>query len=173
MHPPDHPIDKVYRTHHSWLSGWLKKRLNCSEEAADIAQDTFVKLLLKPRTFADLGHARALLVTIAKGLCVDQWRRKRIEQEWRLAMQQTLAQEDELGQDEQAILDTLIVLDQCLSQLPKAVVRAFIGAHLQGFTYLELAEQLNVSERTIKRYVAQALVQCCQVLDETEHHEHF
>ncbi|MGY1952592.1 sigma factor-like helix-turn-helix DNA-binding protein [Pseudomonas pergaminensis] len=51
-HPLDHAaIGQLYQAHHSWLRGWLSRRTGCREHAADLAQETFVRLLdqLKPR----------------------------------------------------------------------------------------------------------------------------
>ncbi|MET0125075.1 MAG: sigma factor, partial [Pseudomonas caspiana] len=42
-------VDTLYRDHHGWLHGWLRKRLGDREQAADIAQDTFLRLLLSGR----------------------------------------------------------------------------------------------------------------------------
>ncbi|MBV8624203.1 MAG: RNA polymerase subunit sigma, partial [Herbaspirillum sp.] len=35
-------IEALYCDHHSWLQGWLRRRLGNSEQAADLAQDTFL-----------------------------------------------------------------------------------------------------------------------------------
>lgn len=40
-------LEDLYSGHHGWLRSWLQKRLQCSETAADLAQDTFVRILLK------------------------------------------------------------------------------------------------------------------------------
>lgn len=39
-------VDALYRQHHGWLRGWLRQRLNNSADAADLAQDTFIRVLL-------------------------------------------------------------------------------------------------------------------------------
>ncbi|UOD31212.1 hypothetical protein INH39_05705 [Massilia violaceinigra] len=33
----------LYRGHHGWLTGCLRHKLGCSAQAADLAQDTFVR----------------------------------------------------------------------------------------------------------------------------------
>jgi RNA polymerase sigma-70 factor (ECF subfamily) len=47
--------------------------------------------------------------------------------------------------------------------LPRAVRRAFLWSQLEGLTYGQIAERLQVSERTIKRYMAQAYEHCLLV----------
>ncbi|MDU5679729.1 sigma factor, partial [Pseudomonas aeruginosa] len=34
-------VSHLYQDHHGWLQGWLRRRLGCAENAADLAQDTF------------------------------------------------------------------------------------------------------------------------------------
>jgi len=42
-------LHHLYQDHHGWLQGWLRKRLGDREHAADVAQDTFLRLLLSGR----------------------------------------------------------------------------------------------------------------------------
>eukprot|EP01034_Spumella_vulgaris_P043948 gene43948-54609_t len=34
------PVADLYASHHGWLSGWLRKKMGCADNAADVAQDT-------------------------------------------------------------------------------------------------------------------------------------
>ncbi|WP_049298462.1 sigma factor, partial [Pseudomonas aeruginosa] len=36
-------VSHLYQDHHGWLQGWLRRRLGCAENAADLAQDTFAR----------------------------------------------------------------------------------------------------------------------------------
>lgn len=36
---------QLYLDHHGWLHGWLRRRLDCTDTAADLAHDTFLRLL--------------------------------------------------------------------------------------------------------------------------------
>ena len=40
-------IAALYHAQHRWLLSWLRRRLNCSQSAADLMQDTFLRLLAK------------------------------------------------------------------------------------------------------------------------------
>jgi RNA polymerase sigma-70 factor (ECF subfamily) len=61
------------------------------------------------------------------------------------------------------LLETLQALDELLDGLPRLVRRAFLWSQLEGLTYQQIAERLQVSERTIKRYMAQAYEHCLLV----------
>ena len=44
-YPLREQVHILYSDHHPWLLGWLRSRLGCSQQAADFAQDTFVRIL--------------------------------------------------------------------------------------------------------------------------------
>lgn len=76
-----HPLHALYSHHHGWLQSWLRRRLGCADDAADLAQDTFVRLLARPTAIAPdaMREPRAYLTTVARGLLVDFWRRGELE----------------------------------------------------------------------------------------------
>ncbi len=80
MTQPGH-FQTLYRGHHHWLQSWLRKKLGCPEQAADIAQDTFVRVLAaeNERPLQQILEPRAYLTTIAKRLMVDFFRRADLE----------------------------------------------------------------------------------------------
>ena len=41
-------MHSLYQNHHPWLESLLRKRLGNRDDAADLAQDTFVRLLRSP-----------------------------------------------------------------------------------------------------------------------------
>lgn len=100
---------------------------------------------------------------MAKGLCVDHWRRLDIERAW----QETLATRADAGlpsvEHQQIVIETLCEIDRMLSRLPEKVATAFLGSQLQGKPYRQIAEELGVSERMVKKYMAQAMLQCALI----------
>ena len=38
-------LHSLYRDHHSWLQNWLRRQLGNTWDAADLSQDTFIKVL--------------------------------------------------------------------------------------------------------------------------------
>jgi len=75
-------FEKLYQLHHSWLRNLLFHLLGNNEDAADLAQDAFIRLWHRPKTLDTTQQVRAYLRVIARGLCVDLWRRRQVEQAW-------------------------------------------------------------------------------------------
>ncbi|MFT7723187.1 MAG: sigma-70 family RNA polymerase sigma factor [Roseateles sp.] len=153
-------VDAWYADHHGWLQGWLRRRLGDSFGAADLAHDTFVRLLAKEALPA-IREPRALLTTIAHGLLLNQRRHQRIEAAYleALALQpEPLAPSPE---ERALLIEALVELDRRLDGLPTPVRQAFLLSQLDGLPQAEIAAQLGLSVPTVKRYVARALMQCC------------
>ncbi len=158
------PLADLYRAHHGWLHGWLRNKLGCTHQAADLAHDTFVRLLNKPDTLArdELRQPRAYLTTVAKGLVANYWRRQQLVEAWAetlAALPEPQAPAPELRI---MLLETLIEIDRLLHTLKPKVREAFLLAQLDGLTYRQIGERLGVGERMVKKYMAQAMLCCLQ-----------
>jgi len=153
-------VQTLYVSHHRWLQQLLQRRLSNAFDAADLAHDTFMRVLKRPQAFDGEVGERSYLATIARGLCIDHWRRRQLEQAWL----ETLAARPQALQpspEQRAIIvETLHEVDAMLQRLPQKVRDAFLLAQLHGMPYKAIAEQIGVSERMIKKYLAQALMHC-------------
>ena len=152
-------IDAIYREHHGWLLGWFRRRLGGASCAADLAHDTFVRLMVS-RDAQVLNEPRAFLRTLAHGVVVNHWRRQDIELAWLEAvavLPEPLAPSPE---ERLLALETLCRIDAMLDRLNPKARTAFLLAQLDGLGYAEIAAQLKVSQRMVKKYMAQAMLQC-------------
>ncbi|MFT3664909.1 sigma-70 family RNA polymerase sigma factor [Piscinibacter sp.] len=154
---PVHPsLGTLYADHHGWLRGLLNKKLGCRHKAEDLAQDTFVKLL-SSELAAAIREPRALLTTVANALVVSHWRRQDLERAYLDALQATPPAWARSPEDKALALEALAQVDARLRGLPPNACRAFLMARLEGLSYPEIAAELGVSERMVKKYMAQVM----------------
>lgn len=159
-------LHRFYADHHGWLNGWLRRQLGCSQRAADLAQDTFVRVLSKDDDMATIREPRAYLHTIAKGLLINHWRRRQIEQAYLDALALQPEPVVPSPESQALIVETLLRIDAMLAQLPTRVRSAFLMSQLHGMTYAAIAAELGVSERMVKKYMAQAMLHCLMLVAE-------
>jgi RNA polymerase sigma factor (sigma-70 family) len=154
----------MYRREHGWLMGWLRMKMGVSvDRAADLTQDTFVRVMLGAPV-RNIHQPRSYLATIARGLAVDFFRRQDLEQAY-LDYLATCANQLMPSPEEQAmVLETLLEIDAMLQGLGPKVRQAFLLSQLDGLSYSEIAQSLQVSVSSVKKYMAQAVEQCliCQ-----------
>lgn len=157
------PIQALYRDHHGWLQDWLRRRLGDAGDAADLAQDAFLRLLVTPRPFEGRGAARAYLRAMGQGLCIDLWRRREIERAWL----ETLAAQPEAvapsAEQQASVLQALQEIDAMLARLPTRAATAFVMAVGCQMSDREVAEAIGVSSRMVRKYVAQAMLHCLRL----------
>ncbi|OZI28840.1 RNA polymerase subunit sigma [Bordetella genomosp. 1] len=153
-------VESLYSHHHSWLRGWLQRRLGNPDHAADLAQDTFIRLLSSERVPPRIEEPRAFLTTVAQRLLSNHWRREKLERAYLDALAQAPQEWARSPEERALILETLFELDRLLDGLPELSRRAFLLSQLDGQTHAQIAETLGVSIPTVKRYIARALQRC-------------
>ena len=152
-------VDAIYRAHHGWLLGWFRRRLGGASCAADLAHDTFVRLMVS-RDVQALGEPRAFLRTLAHGVVVNHWRRQDIERAWLDSLAALPEPTAPAPEERLMALEALCRIDAMLDRLNPKARTAFLLSQLDGLTYAEIGARLAVSERMVKKYMAQAMLQC-------------
>ncbi|MFT0139396.1 sigma-70 family RNA polymerase sigma factor [Alcanivoracaceae bacterium MT1] len=152
-------LGTLYVDHHGWLSSWLQARLGCSHTAADLAQDTYVRLLVRGY-LPEPEQSRRHLRRIASGLMIDHHRRRRIEAAYRDALSALPEPEVPSEETRAEVIDTLVRIDALLHKLPAKPRRAFLLSRLDGLSYPQIAQRLDVSVSSVEKYIARALEAC-------------
>ena len=152
-------VEVLYQDHHSWLTGWLRRKLGCPQNAADLAQDTFMRLLTARET-PTLAEPRAFLTVVAKRVLFNHYRRQDLERAYLQALAQMPEQVVPSEEERAIILQTLMELDQLLDGLPSPVKRAFLLAQIDGLSHAEIGARLGISVATVKRHLSKAALRC-------------
>jgi RNA polymerase sigma factor (sigma-70 family) len=156
-------VETLYSDHHGWLQGWLRRKLGNASEAADLAHDTFVRILGRRQRDA-IHEPRAYLATIANGLVVSHWRRRTLEQAWLDALS---AQSEPLApspEERALILETLEEIARLIDGLPDRVREIFLYSQIEGYTYPQIAEKLALSVNVVQKAMTRAVAHCYKAL---------
>lgn len=149
-----------FSDHHRWLLQYVQRQLSDRPDAEDTAAEAFCQIIAARVDPAAIEQPRAYLATIARRLIFDRYRRRRLEQaylERLMQLPETLMPSPE---ETHLLLEALHAIDSSLSGLPVVVKKAFLLSQLDGLTYADIGQRLGVSERTVARYMTQALRQC-------------
>ncbi|WP_445114891.1 sigma-70 family RNA polymerase sigma factor [Acinetobacter sp. WZC-1] len=157
-------IQRLYVEHHSWLHGWLKQRLNNNQTAADLAHDTFVRILQR-KEHLYFDQPRALLTTIARGVLVNWFQRQAVERAYLQSL--ALQPEEYMPPPEQQLqtIESLVLIFQMLEGMPERQRQTFIWSQLDGLSQKEIAQRHQVSVRTVMRDLSCALAHCLSEID--------
>jgi len=153
----------MYLAHHGWLQAWLRKKLGNPCDAADLAQDTFIRILAA-RNAITIDEPRAYLTTVARGVLINWYKRQALERAYLEAL--ALMPEPEAPSPEQRaiILQTLHEIDAMLDALRPVARKVFLLSQLEGMKYEDIAALTGVSLTSVKRYMRQAFRQCMELV---------
>lgn len=161
-HPINPAFSELYGTNHRWLRAWLYRQLQCPHDAADLAQDTFLRVMRSPQA-AVIEEPRAFLATVARRLLSNLFRRRALEraylEELANLMDGCAPSEEEIA----LVHETLVQIDQLLHGLPLRVRHVFILSRLDGLTQPQIAQQMGISLATVERDLRRAFVHCLSV----------
>ncbi|MCB5190936.1 sigma-70 family RNA polymerase sigma factor [Methylobacillus arboreus] len=163
--PPSQPtttqrLSALYSDHHGWLFAWLRKKIGCPHDAADLVQDTFTRIMSSRDALLNMQEPRAYLTTTAKRLLINQARRRAIEEVYLaglLALGEDYAPSAEQVAAAVEALEQISLVLEGLAQKPRD---AFLMRYLDGMTHAEIADSLKVSTKMVQKYLVQALVHC-------------
>ena len=157
-------LSKLFRDHNQALINFLLTHLSSEHEAHEVAQEAYVKLLQLDRPEA-IGFLRAYLFRIAANLAIDRLRRgscrARIEildasEEYPVA---SSVEREVLAEQEIALLR------QAITELEPRWQHALIQHRFRDMPVADIALEMGVSGRTVRTYVARALLYCRLRLD--------
>lgn len=152
-------VHSLYSHHHGWLEGMLRRKLGCAHRAADLAHDTFVRLLAREERVA-IQEPRAFLTTVARRVLANHWRREQIERAYLDALAQWPEAVAPSPEERAMVIETLDQIDRLLDGLPVQAKRAFLHAQLDGMSHGQIAAALGISISTVKRHLVRAGAQC-------------
>jgi len=163
----DQFIAGLVTQHGSALEKYLARKLDSSEDAAEVAQDAFLRLhrMEQPET---LDNARAFLFQVASNLAIDQLRRRTLHFRF-LNKEKSLSEEGEpidgnaSGASPEKILgaqEKLADIYQAVDELPFKTRQAFLLHRHTGLSYQEIAVEMEVSVSSVEKYILEALKHC-------------
>lgn len=152
-------VEQLFREHNHLLICFLEARLGHRQEAKDVAQEAYVRLLEleRPNT---IGFLRAYLFKIAANLAVDRLRSRGARR--RVDVLNFFVDDDHSDRVEQEV----VAAEQAgrfwksLGELPRHYRQAVVMNRIQDLSTLEIAASMGKTDRTVRRYIADALTYC-------------
>lgn len=149
-------VEDLFRQHNQALVQFLRARLRTDQDARELAQEAYVRLLQldKPE---ELGFLRAYLFKIAANLAIDHIRRsgrqKQVSGDMPLfEFPIPATQEATVSGREQ-----LALVKKAVSELPPKCRQAFLLSRVEHWSSTQIAEHMGLSDRMVRIYVSRAL----------------
>lgn len=158
-------LARLFREHNEALVNFLALRLRSVQEAKEVAQEAYVRLLQLQRQDT-ASFLRAYLFRIASNLAIDRARRRNTETRFNRAelFEELTSSADEPERRTMGVEELSLVWGY-LGELPESVRRAFLLFRLEELSQEEIAARLGVTDRMVRKYITRALMHCRLRLD--------
>ena len=143
----------IYDAHFDDLRRYLIYQSGDQDLSGDIAQNVFMKVWTKKIEIAS-GNIKSLLFKMATDEFISHIRRKKVEKEYTESIDLRLIREPYNNDD---LLEKKVLFQKALNQLPEKQKTALLMNKMQGLTYKEIAEVLNLSQKAIEKRIGLAL----------------
>jgi RNA polymerase sigma-70 factor (ECF subfamily) len=160
-------LDNLFRSHGPRLQRFLRRRLGNAEDAADLLQECFIRLVRAAQTQPSPANAEAYLVRIASNLVRDRARRSMV----RCEAAHVEFEDGTVGSpepDPEATLSAREMLaryEAALDGMSAKTRSIFLRHRLDGLTYQEIAKELNQSVSNVEKHMMKAIAHLDRALE--------
>jgi RNA polymerase sigma factor (sigma-70 family) len=157
-------ISRLFSEHNDSLIQFLATRLRSVQEAKEVAQEAYVRLLSLEDSGA-VSFLRAFLFKTAANLAVDRIRSRNRQRQALDAGLCDESREAPTPDREAASAQEMEIVRHLVAELPPKCRRAFLLHRVHGAEFSEIAEEMGLSERMVRHYVLRAVLYCRAGLD--------
>jgi RNA polymerase sigma factor (sigma-70 family) len=155
-------VQELFESHRFSLYSYLHRLLRSREEAREILQETYWRLLRQPSFERIRENARGYLFRTATNLAQDHFRRKTshgLESEREVFSASGLDVPHWESWPDLALEaeQTRQLIIRALQNMPQAMRSALLLHRFRELTHHQIAVWLGVSERTVERYIKEGL----------------
>lgn len=152
-------VSRLFREHNRALVNFVQTRVSNEQEAKEIAQEAYVRLLQLDQTVA-VGYLRWYLFKIARHIATDRYRQQSMRT--RHDRKDASVDLDLASPTENSVFaaEELARLTVALEELPPKTRHAFLLHKVRGLSTLEIAAQLGITDRAVRLHLAKALTYC-------------
>ncbi len=153
----DHAFAEIYKRYAEPIYRHIRKRISCRDDARDVLHDIFTSLWQRRESLPEARQLSAFLFAAAKYRVINYLSKHQFREGALVEFQRHFPL-DSMGADHlvrERELSSLI--ETAVSSLPDKMQVIFRMSRQEHLSHKEIAENLNLSETTVKKQVANAL----------------
>lgn len=158
-------VKSLFRQYHRPLLAWLRQRLAVADDADDVAQETWIRLMKYEGVDNILCH-KSMLYKVAANVAIDQ---ERMGKARRRHLHSTIDEDDDIPSRapsvEQIIesADSYQFILQKIEKLPPRCRQVFLLSRTHAMTYPQIAAHCNISVKMVEKHISHALLVLMQL----------
>ncbi len=157
-------FENLYFKYGKRLYWFALKYLKNKENAESLVQDIFTKIWEIRKTLNSEQSFSSFLFTIAKNSIFNKHRKKLNEEAYKEHLRAHLDQIYDKTENDIILADMKQRIDKYVIKLPKKRQEIYLLSREEGLSYKEIAQKLNISEKTIESHIRLVLKDLRQIL---------
>ena len=149
-------FQKLYHNYYYKILNFSYKHLQSKEESEEITQDVFMKIWKKRADLNEELSFDGLIFKIAKFAIIDRIRKKS-----KLPHTQEVGPENQPSyapiEDELSFKELKLIYEEIIESLPEKRRQVYLMSRNEGLTHPQIAQQLNISIKTVENQMGAAL----------------
>lgn len=160
-------LDELYLRHHDALRRFLTRMLRSEETAAEVAQDTYLRLV-RYASRRPMDDPKAYLFQVAANAARDRLTRERVEER--------VVQHGPISElvpcplpDAEAVRlgrERMCMLLDAINELPPRCREVLLLSRFDDLSNGAIAERLGISRSMVEKHLIKAMVHCRHRLDD-------
>lgn len=149
-------FEEVFYTYHADLCFFAHKMLGDEEDAKNIVQEVFIEIWEKRNSFEITQSIKAYLYRSVNNRCLNHLKHLTVRKkhaEYSLRM----AEETESPTDHLEYRELEADVSDALNSLPEQCRKVFLMSRMENLKYKEIAEKLDISQKTVEVHMGKAL----------------
>lgn len=150
-------FSKLYNLYWEMLYGYVIRVLQDKEDTMDVVQETFISVWQQRKTLADVGSVKSYLFSIARYKALRHIRLNIQKRDHLPSLLQFFNNYQESPETLLVSEELQQIIDAKVASLPPKMREVFILSREENLSYKEIAERLNISDKTVKKQISNSL----------------
>ena len=150
-------MDELFQYYYPRLYHFSRSILKIENEIDDILQDVFVKIWLNRHKISNAETFNSYIFTITKNEVLNFLRSKMRDQNFKDELLLRSVAEEYQSQNLVEFNEIKAGIDKIVEGLPEKRRQVFILSRTEGLSNKEIAQQMNISEKTVEDHITHAI----------------
>ncbi|WP_026902915.1 RNA polymerase sigma-70 factor [Pedobacter glucosidilyticus] len=148
---------QIYERYKGVLYLHAVKMLKDRDEAQDVVQEIFTKLWDKRETIIINTTLSAYLYTAIRNKILDIFSHEKVVATHQQSLQDFINQGEYQTDNYMLEKELIVLIEKEISALPTKMKEVFELSRRKNLSYSQIAEQLDISENTVRKHISKAL----------------
>jgi RNA polymerase sigma-70 factor, ECF subfamily len=150
-------LDEIFNYYYPRLYNFSKRILKIEDEIDDILQDVFLKIWLHRNKINNPETFNSFIFTITRNALLNLIRSNVNNQAFKEEFSRRIISSEYVTQNQIEYNEIKTAIDQIVSRLPEKRQKVFLLSRNEGLSNKEIAQKLNISEKTVEDHITHSI----------------